>query len=109
MGGEPPDCVEACRSAAASALTLTVAALSSLFRDVLRLLRSGIMRTFLSEADCRDVAGGGRTDSRTGILLSSKETREVLGRLRGGGEASPRRSGRWNRQTATGRVETPHN
>ena len=32
-------------------------------------------------------------DSRTGILLSSKESREVMGRIVGGGRGSPRRIG----------------
>lgn len=37
-GSEPPDCVKACRAAAALALSPTVADLSSLFWDVLCLL-----------------------------------------------------------------------
>ena len=94
-GGEPPNCVKARRAAAASAIAPTVAALSSLFRDVLRLLRSGLMRTFLLEGECGDVAGGVRPDSGTGVLLSAEETREVLGRLGegGGGLSEERRRG----------------
>ena len=108
-GGEPLDCVEARRAGAASALAPTVAALSSLSRDVLRLLRSGLVCTFLSEGECGDVAGGVRTDSGTVVLLSAKETREVLGRLGGGGTALPRRSGGGDRRTVTGRMEPPRN
>ena len=77
VGGEPSDCVEACNAAAASALAPTVAALSLLFRDVLRLLRLGMVRTFRSEGGCRDVAGGVSPDSRMGILLSTEERWEV--------------------------------
>ena len=47
-GGDLPDFVEARRAAALSSLAPTVVALSLMFRDVLRLLRSGLMRTFLS-------------------------------------------------------------
>ena len=72
-------------------------------------LRLGMVRTFLSEGECRDVAGGARLESRTGIPLSAEETREVLGRLGGGGMASPRRSGGGDRQTVTGRMDTPCN
>ena len=39
------------------------------------------------------MAGGARLDSGTGVLLSTKETRDVLGRLGGRGTALPRRSG----------------
>ena len=54
----------------------------------------GLVHTILSEGECRDVAGGVRPDSRTGVLLSDKETREVLGRLRGGGSlAEEKRQG----------------
>ena len=84
--------------AAALGLTLTVAALSSLYRDILRLLRSGMVRTFLSEGGCRDVAGGVSPDSRTGVLVSAEKGREVLGRLVGwgGGIAKKeRRQLRW--------------
>ena len=96
--GDPPDCVKARRAAAASALAPTFAVLSLLFRDVLRLLRSGLVCTFLSEGECRDMAGSMRPESRTGVLLSDEEKREVMGQL-GGGEwtASPRRSGRGDR------------
>ena len=52
------------------------------------------MRKFLSEGQCRDLADGVRPDSRTGVLLSSEERREVLGRLGGGGTALLRRSGK---------------
>ena len=52
-----------------------------------------MVRTFLSEGGCRDVAGGVSPDSRTGVLVSAEKGREVLGRLVGGGAASPRRSG----------------
>ena len=68
-----------------SALALTVAALSSLFRDVLRLLQLGMVRTFLSEGESRDVSGGVSPDSGTGVLLSSEERREVLSQIEGGG------------------------
>ena len=34
-----------------------------------------------------------RPDSGTGVMISTKERREVLGRIRGGGKALPRRSG----------------
>ena len=61
-GGEPPDCVKYRRAAVASALAPTVAALSSLLRDVLRLLQLGLVRTFLSEGECGDVTGGVRPD-----------------------------------------------
>ena len=44
-----------------------------------------MLRTFLSERDCRDVAGGVRLDSKTCVLISAKERREVLGRLGGEG------------------------
>ena len=60
-GGEPPECVEVRRAVVASSL----AALSSLFRDVLRLHRSGLVCMFLSEEECGDVAGGVRPDSET--------------------------------------------
>ena len=43
-----------------------------------------MVRTFLLEGKCRDVAGRVIMDSRTGVLLSAEERREVLGRLRGG-------------------------
>ena len=79
--------------AAASALAKTVAALLSLFWDVLRLLRSGLVLTFLSKGECRDVAGDVRPDSGTGVLLSAAERSEVLGRIGGGWTASPRKSG----------------
>ena len=88
-GSKPPDCVESRRADATSALDLTVAVLSSLFRDVLRLLRSGLVCTFLLEGGCGDVAGSVRTDSGTGVLLSDEEMREVMGRL--GGWGRPRR------------------
>ena len=71
-GGEPTDYAKAHRA-------------SSLFRDVLRLLRSGMVHTFLLEGEWRDVAGGVRPDSRTGVLLSAKDRSEVMVRLRGGG------------------------
>ena len=61
------------RAATASALAPTVAALSSLFRDLLHLLRSGMVRMFLSEGECGDVAGGVRPDSGTGVLLYAEE------------------------------------
>ena len=48
-GSELSECVEACRAAATSSLAPTVAALYFLFRDVLCLLQSGLVRTFLSE------------------------------------------------------------
>ena len=76
-----------------SDLSPTFAALSSLFRDVLRLLQSGLVRTLLSEGECRDVAGGVRPESRMGVLISAEESREVLGRLGGGGGGLPRRRG----------------
>ena len=84
-GGKPLDCVEARRAATTSALGPTVSDLSSLFRDVLRLLRLGMVCMFISEGECGDVAGGVRPDSRTSVLLSAEETREVLRRLGGGG------------------------
>ena len=43
------------------------------------------------------MAGSVRAESRTGILLSHKETRDVLGRLGGGGSASPSRNVRGDR------------
>ena len=46
-GNKPPDCVKARRAAAALALTLTIAALSLMFRDVLGLLRLGLVCMFL--------------------------------------------------------------
>ena len=92
-GGKPPDCVKARRAAAALALSLKVAALSSLFRDVLRLLQSGLVRMFLSDGGCRDVANGVMPYSGTGILLYAKKRREVLGRIGGRRAASPRRTG----------------
>ena len=63
--------------------------------------------TFLLEGECGDVAGGVRPDSSTGIMLSVEERREVLGRIRGDGTASPRRSGGGERRTVTGRRD-PH-
>ena len=65
------------------ALALTVAALSSLLRDVPHLLRSGLVRTFLLDGECGDVAGGVRPDSGTGVLISAEERREVLVRIGG--------------------------
>ena len=41
-----------------------------------------------------DTEGGVRQDYRTGVLLSTEERREVLGRIGGRGMASQRRSGR---------------
>ena len=49
--------------------------------------------TLLSEGWCGDVAGKVRPDFWMGLLLSSEERREVLGRLEGEGGVSPRRSG----------------
>ena len=74
-GDKPPDCIKSRTAAAASTLSLTVADLSSLFRDVLHLLPSGLVCTFLLEGECRDMAGGLRTDSWTGVLLSAEERR----------------------------------
>ena len=71
-GGKPPDCVKARRAAATSSLSRTVAALSLLFRDVLRLLQSGLVRTFLSEGGCGDVAGDMRPEYGTGVLISER-------------------------------------
>ena len=48
-GGKPPDCVKVHILAAALAVAPTVAALSLLLWDVLRLLQLGMVRTFLSE------------------------------------------------------------
>ena len=45
----------------------------------------GLVCTFLSEEECRDVSGGLRPESRTGVLISAEERREVLGRIGGGG------------------------
>ena len=53
----------------------------------------GLVHTFLSEGEFRDVAGGVRLEFGTGVLISTKERREVLGRLRGGGAALLRSSG----------------
>ena len=39
----------------------------------------------LDEGEYGDVASDVRPDSGTGVLLSSKERREVLGRIGGGG------------------------
>ena len=55
-----------------------------LFQDVLILLRSGLVNTFLLDGECRDVEDGVRPDSRIGVLISVQERREVMGRLRGG-------------------------
>ena len=41
--------------------------------------------TLLLKGECGDMAGGMRQESGTGVLLSDKEMREVLGRLGGGG------------------------
>ena len=38
---------------------------------------------FLSEGGRRDVLGGMRPDSGTGVMISAEERREVLGRLGG--------------------------
>ena len=73
-----------------SALDPTIPDLYFLFRDVLRLLQSVLVCTFLSEGGCRDVTGGARPDSGTGVLLYAEERREVLGRIGGGGEGQPR-------------------
>ena len=107
VGGDPPDCVKVRRATAVSALALTVATFSLLFRDVLRLLGSGLVRTLLLEGECGDMAGDVRPDSGMGVLLSIKERREVLGRLGGGGAALLIRSGGGDGQTATGR-SNPH-
>ena len=64
---------------------------------------------FLSEGECGDMAGGVRPESGTGVLLSTEERREVLGRIRGGGTASPRRSGGGNKRMVTGRRDSPRN
>ena len=53
------------------------------------------------------MAGGTRKESRTGVLISAEERREVLGRIRGDGTASPRRSGGGERRTVTGRRDPP--
>ena len=81
------------------ALALTAATLSLLFRDILGLLQSGLVRTLLSEGECRDVAGGMSPDYGTGILISA-EKRDVLGRI--GGEGQPRQEGAV--ETSTGGV-----
>ena len=73
VGGDPPDCVKVRRATAVSALALTVATFSLLFRDVLRLLGSGLVRTLLLEGECGDMAGDVRPDSGMGVLLSIKE------------------------------------
>ena len=52
-----------------------------------------LVRAFLSEGECGDVAGGVRLDYGTGVLLSTEERREVLVRIRRGGTALLRRSG----------------
>ena len=92
MGGELPDCVKSRIAATASTLALTFVVHSSLFRGVLRLLRSGLVHTFLSEGKLGDVAGGVRPDSRTGVMLSTKERKDVLGWIGGGETDLPRRS-----------------
>ena len=71
-GGKPPDFVEACRAASVSALAPTVAALSLMFRNVLCLLQSGMVCTFLSEGGCGYMAGSVRRYSGTGVLISAK-------------------------------------
>ena len=71
-GNEPPECFEALRASAASALTLTAAALSSLLWDVLNLLRLGLMRTFLLEGECGNMASRVRPDSEKGVLISAE-------------------------------------
>ena len=53
--------------------------------------------TFLLEGWCRDMVGGVRPDSGMGVLLSSKDRREVLGRLGGGGGLTEEK--RWGGQT----------
>ena len=70
-GGEPPDYTKARRAAAKSALVPTVSALSSMFRDVLRLLQLGLVHTFLLEGKCRDVEGIVSLDYGMGVLLSA--------------------------------------
>ena len=52
-----------------------------------------MVRKLLSKGECRDVAGVMRPDYETGILLSSEEIRELLGRIVGKGASSLRRSG----------------
>ena len=93
---KPPDCVEACRVAAALALSLTVAALSYMFQDILCLLHSGLVCTFLSEggvrerggwreaglwdgqtAICRGEEGGAVPDRRGGTALQRRSDRET--------------------------------
>ena len=56
-----------------------------------------------------NMVGGVRPDSGTGVLLSAKERREVLGRIRGGwgGAASLKRSVRGGRQMMTGKRYPP--
>ena len=80
-----------------------------LFRDVLRLLRSGMVCTFLLEGECRDVAGGVGSDYETGIMLSAKGRREVLDWIRGGTTTLPTRSDRGDIQKVTGRRYPPRN
>ena len=63
--------------------------------------------TLLLKGECGDMAGGMRQESGTGVLLSDKEMREVLGRLGGGGGGLPRRSGGGDRLMVTGRKDPP--
>ena len=49
----------------------------------LSLPRSGLVRTFLSERECGDVAGNVIPDCGTGVIISTKERRKVLGRIGG--------------------------
>ena len=104
---EPPDCVKARRAGTTSALTLTSATLSSLFWDVLRLLRSGMVCTFLSEGECRDVTGDVRTESGMGVLISADEKREVLGRIGGGGGGLAEEKRRGGQTNGDGEEGTP--
>ena len=108
VGGKPPDCVKYRRSAAASALSPTVSTLSSLFRDIMCLIRSGLVRTFLLEWECRDVAGNVRPDSSTGVMISAEETKEVLVRLGGGGGGILAKENRLGgRRAVIGRMDPP--
>lgn len=75
------------KSSAKSVLTnnfyLHQTALELLFNDIIRLLSSGLIRSFESEYECGSVAGNVSGNGRGAFLLAD-ERREVLHRLGGG-------------------------
>ena len=78
-----------------------------LFRDVLRLLQSGLVCMFLLEGECGDVAGDVSPDSVTGVPLSAKYTREVMVMLGGGGYGLAEEKRQGGRRTVTGSMDPP--